>query len=213
MYKLSSFTKQSYKTGEVAEILGVTNKTIQNYDKWGKLRVCRTAGNRRCIMRDDLVAFLKEKDLLLDDMQNVKRDVVYARVSSHEQKEKGDLDRQALFIIENVPDLINPLVMKEVGSGLNDQRKQLQKLLKMVCLNEVNKVYVTYKDRLTRFGYHYLKTIFEINGVEIIVVKDEKASKTVQDELVEDMMSLIACFSGKLYGMRSKKSMKQEGRK
>ena len=52
-----------------------------------------------------------------------KHDVIYARVSSHEQKQKGDLDRQALFLIENVKDLHNPIIMKEVGSGLHDKRK------------------------------------------------------------------------------------------
>ena len=113
-------------------------------------------------------------------------------------------------LIDKVDNLINPLVLKEVGSGLNDNRVQLQKLLKMVANNEVRNVYVTYKDRLTRFGYHYLETMFLSHNVNIIVVKDENANKSVQEELVEDMMSLIASFSGKLYGMRSKKNKIKE---
>ena len=93
---------------------------------------------------------------------------------------------------------------------MNDNRKQLQKLLGMVCRGEVRNVYVTYKDRLTRFGFRYLETVFSAHGTAIIVVRDEKEEKSVQEELVEDMMSLIASFSGKLYGMRSKK--KAEGK-
>lgn len=211
MYKKSEFTKASYKTGEVAKILCVTNRTIQNYDTDGKLKVCRTENNRRCIMREDLLEFLDKHNLLYDDTAIDKRDVIYARVSSYDQQKQGDLDRQALFLVENTKDLHNVLILKEVGSGLNDKRKQLQKLITMVCNYEVNKVYITYKDRLTRFGYHYLETVFLAHGVEIVVVKDEKLCKSVQEELVEDMMSLIASFSGKLYGMRSRKNNESKG--
>lgn len=205
MYHVSEFTKNMYRVKEVADILGVTTKTIRNYDKENKLRTIRSEGNHRLIMREDLIEFLQKKDLIIDDTKQQKHDVVYARVSSHDQKKGGDLDRQALFLLENVSNLINPIILKEVGSGLNDKRPNLQRLLTMVCNNEVRNVYVTYKDRLTRFGYHYLETMFLAHDVNIIVVKDIRADKSVQEELVEDMMSLIASFSGKLYGMRSKK--------
>ncbi|HAG69964.1 MAG TPA: IS607 family transposase [Lachnospiraceae bacterium] len=211
MFKVSEFDKSIYKPGEVASILGVTVKTIQNYDHQGKLKVCRNEANRRIILRDDLIAFLKEMHIVYDDTVDEKRDVIYARVSSHDQKAHGDLDRQALFLVEHVPDLKNPLIMKEVGSGLNDRRKSLQALLQMVCRDEVRNVYVTYRDRLTRFGFHYLEAMFQAHHVAIIVVKDNSSERTVQEELVEDMMSLIASFSGKLYGLRSGKKRKDAG--
>lgn len=210
LYQVSELNKNVYKVHEVAELLGVTTKTIRNYDKDGKLKTCRTEGNHRVILRTDLIDFLSNKGLIVDDTLMQKADVIYARVSSHDQKKGGDLDRQALFLIENAKDIHNPIILKEVGSGLNDKRVQLQKLLAMVCNNEVRNVYVTYKDRLTRFGYHYLETIFLAHNVNIIVVKDKDADKTVQEELVEDMMSLIASFSGKLYGMRSGKNKSKE---
>lgn len=210
MYQVSDFTKNMYRVHEVAEILGVTTKTIRNYDKDGKLKTCRTEGNHRMIKREDLIAFLDSKGLIVNDISENKRDVIYARVSSHDQKKNGDLDRQAMFLIDKIDNLINPLILREVGSGLNDKRTQLQKLLKMAASNEVRNVYVTYKDRLTRFGYHYLETMFLAHNVNIIVVKDENADKSVQEELVEDMMSLIAGFSGKLYDMRSRKNKIKE---
>jgi predicted site-specific integrase-resolvase len=105
------------------------------------------------------------------------------------------------------------LVFKEVGSGLNDKRKKLQQVLTMVSKGEVRNVYVTYKDRLTRFGFNYLETMFNACGTNIIIVKDENEEKSVQEELVEDMMSLIASFSGKLYGMRSRKAKQDKGAK
>ena len=67
MYKVSDFTKTAYRTGEAAKILGITTRTIQNYDKLGKLKVCRTEGNRRVIMREDLIKYLDDKGLIYDD--------------------------------------------------------------------------------------------------------------------------------------------------
>lgn len=203
MYKRSDFTKKYYKTGEVAKILNLTTKTIQTYDKNGTLKFFRSSTNYRLMFREDLLEYLESKGLL-SDISLERRDIIYARVSSNEQKTKGDLDRQAMFLIENVNNLINPLVLKEVGSGLNDKRKKLLELIDLVCNDQVKNVYVTYKDRLTRFGFNYLESMFNNHGVKIIVVKDIKEEKDVKEELVDDMMSLIASFSGKLYGMRSK---------
>lgn len=205
MYKSSDFTKEVYKTKEVLSILNITYNTLKNYDKTGKLPIHRSETGRRMIFREDLILYLQDLGLLYDDRKHTTRDVIYARVSSNEQKTKGDLDRQALFLLENCSDLQNPLILKEVGSGLNDKRKKLQELINMVVNNKVNRVFITYKDRLTRFGFHYLETMFGYYNVPIIVVKDIDKEKSVQEELVEDMMSLIASFSGKLYGMRSKK--------
>lgn len=206
MYKTSKFTKPVYSIGEVADLLGVTTQTIRCYGSLGKLRVIRSDGGHRRIMREDLLKFLSDKNMLLEDSHTQKRDVIYARVSSYEQEVKGDLDRQVIHVIESIPDLKNPLVLKEVGSGLNDRRKQLHTLIKLVMEQKVNNVYVTYQDRLTRFGYHYLETVFLCNGVRIIVLNDKGKNKDIELELVEDMMALIASFSDKLYGMRSRKN-------
>lgn len=192
MYKVSDFTKTAYRTGEAAKILGITTRTIQNYDKLGKLKVCRTEGNRRVIMREDLIKYLDDKGLIYDDTNSKRHDVIYARVSSNEQKQSGDLDRQALYLVENAKDIQNPIILKEVGSGLNDKRKQLQKLLGMISNQEVRNVYITYKDRLTRFGFNYLETMFNACGTSIIVLQDESNEKTLHDELVEDMISIIS---------------------
>ncbi len=192
MYKVSDFTKTAYRTGEAAKILGITTRTIQNYDKLGKLKVCRTEGNRRVIMREDLIKYLDDKGLIYDDTNSKRHDVIYARVSSNEQKQSGDLDRQALYLVENAKDIQNPIILKEVGSGLNDKRKQLQKLLGMISNHEVRNVYITYKNRLTRFGFNYLETMFNACGTSIIVLQDESNEKTLHDELVEDMISIIS---------------------
>lgn len=176
------------------------------YEDNGKIAYFRSKGGHRLVKREDLLSFLQKKGILVDDRKEQKRDVVYARVSSHEQKAKGDLDRQVMYIIESQENLIHPLILKEVGSGLNEKRKKLQELMELVLNDKVNRVFVTYRDRLTRFGYHYLESVFLAKGVKIIVLNDISQEKDIQQELVEDMMSLIASFSGKLYGMRSHKN-------
>lgn len=204
MYKRSQFIKDVYKPKDVMELLNVTHRTLYNYDEQGKLKFSRSESGRRIIFRDDLLQYLDNKGLLIDDTETEKRDYIYARVSSQKQSITGDLDRQAMFLIENVNNLQSPVILKEVGSGLNDKRPKLLKLMDDVMDGKVNNIYVTYKDRLTRFGFNYLERICNHHGVRIIVVKDIDKTKSIEQELAEDLMSLIAGFSGKLYGLRSK---------
>ncbi len=90
-----------------------------------------------------------------------------------------------------------PLILEECGSGMDARRPKLQQLIKMVMRNEIRNVYVTHRDRLARFGFEYLETAFAEHGTNIIAVRDGSQDKAVQEELVEDMMSLMASFSGK----------------
>ncbi len=97
-------------------------------------------------------------------------------------------------------------ILKDIGSGLREDRWNFQKLLKMVMNKEVSKVVIAYPDRLTRFGFKILEDFFKSYGTEIVVInKDEKSP---QEELVEDLITIISHFAGKLYGMRSHKYKK-----
>ena len=96
-------------------------------------------------------------------------------------------------------------VITDVGSGLNDKRKGLLKVMEMAKRREIDCIMVTYKDRLTRFGFNYLETFFTAFDVEIIVLNDAFVDKSPQEEMIEDLMSIISSFAGKLYGLRSRK--------
>ena len=143
--------------------------------------------------------------MFYEDERKEKKDIIYARISSQGQVKQGDLDRQVSYIISQVSDLKNLVVLKETGSGLNSKRKKIQQLIRMIMNDEVNRIFVTYKERLTRFGFEYIETICNMKDVEIIVLQD-KEEKTIEQELAEDMMMLLASFSGKLYGLRSHKN-------
>ena len=211
MYSSKDLKKEVYKLGEVAKFVGVTTGTLRRWESLGKVEFSKTDYGTRSLTKDKLIELLKENNLWSNEMERLqKKDVIYCRVSSHDQKKHGDLDRQIQFLIKNNNDLINPVILSEVGSGLNDNRKQLQKLLRMVLNDEVSRIFITYEDRLTRFGFEYLKTMCEMHGTKIIVVKDIDVKKSIEQELMEDIMSLMASFSGKLYGMRSKKNKIKE---
>ena len=171
MYKDSELTQAIYKLNQVAKMLSVTPTTLRNWEKVGKVKFDRTPTNIRFLTRNKLIGLLDEQGLYYNDSNSQQKDVIYARVSSQTQKKQGDLNRQVSFLVTELKDLQNIVVLSEVGSGLNDERKKLQQLIKMVMNNEVNRVFITDRDKLAQEGFHYLETVFNAKGVEIIVVE------------------------------------------
>lgn len=198
--------KSTYKTGEVATLLGLTIPTVIRYCETGRIPFHKTEYGHRRILAEDVYNYLVSQNMMYDDTNSTKSDVIYARVSTYKQAKRGDLERQVeevkLYAIDqNVHNLI---VKTDVASGLNDNRKSLLSLIDMVQKEEVSRIFVLYKDRLTRFGYNYLKKICDFHGVSIIVVSDEVDNKNQSEELADDIIALIHSFSGKLYGLRHK---------
>jgi len=135
------------------------------------------------------------------------RAIIYARVSSSDQKK--DLNRQIEYLTQYCLAkgyrIVN--VLNDVASGLKTNRKGLLKLFNYVVNKQVDVVVITYKDRLTRFGFEYLEYFFKEYGVRIEVVYGEEP-KDAHQELVEDLLAIITSFTGKLYGMRSHRKKK-----
>lgn len=177
--------KNSYSLGEVAKFLSMHPKTLQKKDREGVIQFERTPTNRRFLTREKLTKLLEENNLFFDDSKLMKHDIIYARVSSPKQKQSGELEKQVEVILKQNHNLQNPIILKEVGSGLNEQRPKLQQLLKMVLNNEVNKIYIIHKDILARFGFDYLKYIFEEIGVEIVTLYEDDYENLTEKEKEE----------------------------
>ena len=204
MIRLSELTQDFYTSGDVAKMLGVVPMTVIGYDNKGIMHFERTVTNRRIISKENLISYLDSVGLYLDDSEGIRYDAIYGRVSTHKQAERGDLDNQinTLLAVSAQHNPINIKIYKDIGSGLNDGRKDLINLINDVQKDKINRIFITYRDRLTRFGFNYLQEICKYHNTSIIQVSKEIVEKSLQDELVEDLISIIHSFSGKLYGLR-----------
>lgn len=204
MIKLSSLNKDWYTPGDVANMLGVVPMTIIGYDNKGIMIFERTPTNRRIISKDNLIKSLNDLQILIDDSFNNKYDAIYARVSTQTQSKRGDLDHQINTLLSfcATKNPVNLQIYKDVGSGLNDKRKGVIKLIQDIESDKINRLFIMYKDRLTRFGFNYLYEICIAHNTEIIQVSNEVTTKSTQEELAEDLCAIIHSFSGKLYGLR-----------
>ena len=187
---ISEINKPFYKPKDIKELLNVSLGTVQNMTKDGRLIAIRNTKDRRMITRDSLIAYLDSIGLLISD--DCRIDVIYARVSTHKQKERGDLDRQIQslkdFAVNKNPKSLETIT--DIGSGLNDNRKGLNKLIKWVQEDKVDRIFISYKDRLTRFGFNYLKAICDYHNTQIVVVSSETLDKSTSEELAEDIISI-----------------------
>ncbi|MBS7617784.1 IS607 family transposase [Candidatus Bathyarchaeota archaeon] len=182
-----------YTIKEAKKLLGVTTWTIQQWDRQGKIKCIRTVGGRRRVPESEIKRLLGLKE---------ERAVVgYARVSSSTQRDDLERQKQLISSYAREKGYGEIQILTDIGSGLNEKRKSFLKLLETVSEKRVSKVIVAYEDRLTRFGFEILRRIFSAFGTEIEVINHEE--KTPQAELIEDLITIVSHFAGKLYGMRS----------
>ena len=197
---------------QAAASLGVSTKTLRVWDSNGKLPSVKTKGGHRRYRLSDIHSYIDPKaDTLSKEVVNNNPDAVatYGRVSSHDQKKKGDLDRQCQRLSEYCAKKKYKVdyILKDVGSGLSDSRNGLNKLFDLVIERKINKVVIENKDRLTRYQFNVLSRFFSSYGIEIETVYNKVC--TDEEELTNDIMMLMAVFSGKLYGRRSAKRRKE----
>jgi excisionase family DNA binding protein len=185
---------------QASEYLNVSQDSLRKWDKSGKLIPFTTSGGHRRYLREDLDKFIGFETQVTSENNIV---AIYSRVSSNEQKQKGDLDRQAQRLSEYCANkkLNVGYIIKDIGSGLSDKRVGFINLSNLVTNKKINKVVIEHKDRLTRFQYNFIESMFKSYGVEIIYIENKDISE--ENDLVMDVISLMASFSGKIYGRRS----------
>lgn len=170
--------------------------TVRKWIKQGKIQAV-WVGQEARVPRSEIERIVGKSDGRLI--------VLYGRVSGQGQKDDlaTQLARlQAWATSERAGKTI--LVLSDIGSGLKASRKHLQRLLKLVMEDQVAEIVVTYPDRLTRFGQEDLQVLFDSFGV-VLTLLEPGEDKTAEHELTDDLLALIASFSGRLYGMRSHK--------
>lgn len=194
----------NYKPKDFAELLGVSVKTLQRWDRDGILKANRTPTDRRYYTYDQYLQF---KGIQTEnDIRDV---VIYARVSTKNQKD--DLKNQVDFLKTfcNAKGIIVNQCIEDFGSGLNYNRKKWNKLLEDVMEQKIKTIVISGKDRFIRFGYDWFEKFCMKFNTSIIVVNNEALSPN--EELVEDIISILHVFSCRLYGLRKyKKQIKED---
>ena len=190
--------KEFLSAGEAARALGVSVKTIQRWDKAGLLPVVRTATNHRRIPIAAIHRVLNAPGTLV-------RCAIYARVSSAKQEQEGNLTRQVDRLQHAAAERGYQVValIQEQASGLNEKRTGLKRLFHLIDQQAIDLVLIESPDRLARFGYGYLEEMFRWRQVRIEVVEPPNV-QTPTEELVQDLLSLVTVFSGRLDGSRAK---------
>ncbi|WP_143249561.1 IS607 family transposase [Anaerostipes sp. 992a] len=193
----------NYKPKDFAELLGVSVKTLQRWDRDGILKANRTPTNRRYYTYDQYLQF---KGIQTEN--DIRDTVIYARVSTRNQKD--DLQNQVEFLKQfcNAKGIIVNQCIEDFGSGLNYNRKKWNKLLDEVMENKIKTIVISNKDRFIRFGYDWFEKFCEKFNTKIIIVNNETLSPN--EELVQDIISILHVFSCRLYGFRKYKNQIKE---
>jgi len=200
---MEDYSQMTISIGEAAKELGISVKTIRRWADADKIRYERSpSGHRRFYLAD--IKRITPRDLKkLDDRITIN----YARVSSSDRRE--DLFRQIQVLEEfSSANGWQHETISDLGSGLNYQKKGLQKLLKRIMKGDVGRLVLTHKDRLLRFGAELVFAMCEEFETEVVIVNKSEVELTFEQELVTDMIELITVFSARLYGARSRKNKK-----
>ena len=197
---------KQYKVGEFAKLLNVTVKTLQNWDKQGTLKAYRTPTNQRFYTEEQLNQILNLSNPNQIEKQGLK--IGYCRVSTPNQKNNLENQEEYLRNYTNAKGVILDEVFTDIGSGINYNRKNFNKILELVEAREVSEIYVTYKDRFVRFGFDWFNNFCEKHGTKIIVLNQPSTSN--EQELVEDLLNIVTVFSARSHRLRTyKKQLEQ----
>ena len=184
---------------KACEILVVHPNTLRNWEAGNKIKTIKTPSGQRLYDTTHFINFKIEQEFI-----NNRINYIYSRVSSSNQKE--DLKTQTSLLKSHYPDFN---VITDIGSGLNYKRKGFTTILESCLSGTIGTVVVTHKDRLCRFGFEMVEFLVKSSGGEIVVLNNVTSSP--QEEMVQDITSIIHVFSSRLYGLRKyKKQIKNE---
>ncbi len=192
----------NYRVHEFAKRIGKSTSTVRRWDREGKLVASRTPTGERYYTQEDV-------QKALGVAPTIKKVVVYCRVSSSNQKADLSSQVQAMETFCLNGGIAVDEWIEEIGSGLNFKRKKFLTLIQQVENGEIGKIVLAHKDRLVRFGFDYFQYFSSQHGCELIVANQRTLSP--EQEMVEDLLAIVHCFSSRLYGLRKyKKTLKEE---
>lgn len=187
------------KSSEICSELKISPATLKAWKDSGKILYKRLTTKK----------YLYDIDSILFDSSIATDIAIYGRVSATSQKEDLDGQLELLKTYCFSKGIKPQYIISDIASGLNENRKGFNDLMNLVFDRKISKIFITYKDRLSRFGFDYFKNIFGKFGVEIeILDENPETNKSVENELTEDLISIIHHYSMKIYSSKRKKLQK-----
>jgi len=177
------------KLTQAAKILGVTKTTLWNWKNAGKIQFIKV-GNLNFVETDELNRLLGVKESKEDET------VIYCRVSSPTNKSNLEAQKERLLHYCTAKGFNVKKIVTEFGSGLNDRRPKLTKLLEE---QNFTRLVVEHKDRLTRSGFNYIDTLLRHSGKVVHVVNEVESDR---EDLIQDFISIITSYCARIYGAR-----------
>lgn len=176
---------------QVKNLYQITSQTLYNWRKAGKIEFKKLPSGRFVYSSNEI------------EHQPIKKNVIYTRVSNTKQKDDLIRQQQILRQYMTANGIIVDKEYADIASGMNETRTGFTSLLKDCSTGVVNTLYITYKDRLVRFGFNTIETLLKLYDVNIVVINATK-EEDFQQELTQDLISIIHHFSMKMYSNRRK---------
>ena len=189
------------KISEAAKLMGVSCNTLRRWEKEGKITPQRAHSGHRRYKIEEMLPYKYRPS-----SEQGRKTVAYARVSSHDQKEDLERQKQVLELYCAQKGMTCEII-SDLGSGINYKKKGLNKLLEEIIDNKVGKLVLTHKDRLLRFGVELFFAICKVMNVQVTII-NQGEDTTFEEDLSKDVLEIITVFSARLYGARSHKNKK-----
>ena len=180
-----------------SKTLGVHQRTLYLWDKKKIIETIRTPGGKRLYNVKKYLESLEKIHQIINSKLHNKNNYIYARVSSKGQK--NDLERQIKVLLDVYSEYT---LIREIGSGMNLNRKGLIKIIDEDIKGHINEVVIVHKDRLCKFGYELVEDIIHKYSNGKIKVIENNPKKEIKEELVDDVLQIMNIFVAKINGMR-----------
>ena len=184
---------------EALDLLKVHRVTLNKYVREGKIRVTELANGRYEYNDDDVYAFIGKRV-----EKHGTKIISYSRVSTQNQKDQLKEQTKRIYDSCIARGVVLDEQLEDIGSGMSSDRKNFDKLCQMIFHGDVDTVVLENKDRLIRFGFDMLEKFFKYFGTKILVLNDKLENKTYEQELTDDLISVIHYFTMKSYSHRRK---------
>lgn len=186
------------KASEVLHLLNISRQTLCKYVKMGKIKVTKTISGVYDYDYDSVTSLISKIPRL---------NVIYARVSTSHQKNdlNNQIDLIRTYCNSNGINVDN--VFSDIDSGMTIDRKDFSKLLQLITQKKVSTVFISYKDRLSRLSFPIIEKLFSEFGTKIVIINGDDDKKTIETEIMHEIISILHCYSMKMYSNRRKKKL------